>query len=85
MTYRAGLAGRAAAFDDDVDIEFVVHVNALQRLERNHLVGFPSEILLDALTIDRNFTGSGGCVNARDSAFTTACSIILSCCHDLPA
>src|SRR5688572_6613100 len=54
VTDRAGLAGRAAAGDRDLEVEARQRVGELERLANQHARGLATEVVLDRLAVDRD-------------------------------
>src|SRR6478735_3079282 len=73
---RAGLTRFTAAGDVDHDVEGFDVVRQEQRLLRDHDGGFPAEISLDVLAIDRDLAGALLDEHAGDARFATAGAVV---------
>src|SRR5436305_4076151 len=78
----AGLAARAAAVDDDDDVEAVVRLGQRQRLLDDHLQHFVAEVLVQGAVVDRDRPRALTKVHARRRGLAPSRSVIFNQSQD---
>src|SRR5919205_1153576 len=79
---RAGLAARAAAVDDDDDVEAVVRLGQRERLLDDHLQHFVAEVLVQRAVVDRDRSRALTKVDARRRGLAPSRSVVFNQSQD---